>query len=97
MFHADDQRVSYDDEDEDESLGVLIDRLYDTHKDYNDDVLDIVNRVMWIKRDIELLRGPLIPPTEEELVGLRILEDEKNKFEKYKLEQADKKWQTEGS
>ncbi len=96
MFHSDSARVSYDDDDEDEVLEVLIERLYDTHKDYDDGVIDLVNRVLWIKRDIELLGSPLTPPTEEEMAGLRILIDETNRFEKYKLDQADKKlWQTD--
>ena len=96
MFHSDSTRVSYDDDDEDGVLEVLIERLYDTHKDYDDGVIDMVNRVLWIKRDIEICGTPLTPLTEEEMMGLRILTDETNRFEKYKLDQADKKsWQTD--
>ena len=98
MFYSDEKRIDYDEEDdEDNSLGVLFDRLRDTYPDFDDNILDVVNRVLWISRDIEILGRPLIPPTEDEMIGLRVLEDERNKFEKHKLEQADRKWQTEGS
>ncbi len=70
-------------------MEVLLERLYDKYKDY-DDVIDMVNRVMWIRRDIEILGGALTPLTEGELMGLRILTDETNKFEKYKMDEADK-------
>jgi len=93
LFYSDEKRVDYDNDD-DGSLEVLVERLYERYPDYTD-VLDIVNRVLWIQRDIEILGGPLTPPTEEELTGLRRLKDESNKFEKYKLEEADKKWQTD--
>ena len=96
MFHTDEKRVDFENED-DGSLEVLLERLYDRYDDYDGDSIDVVMRVMWIRRDIDILGGPLIPPTEDELVGLRILADETNKFEKYKLEQADKKWQTDDS
>jgi len=94
LFHSDEKRVSYDDDD-DGSLEVLLERLYDKYEDYDGDVVDVVMRVLWIQRDIDILGGPLIPPIEEELMGLRILADETDRFEKYKLEQAERK--SEGS
>ena len=95
MFYSDERRVDFEDDDDD-FLEVLIERLYERYEDY-DDVTDLVNRVLWIHRDMEILGAPLIPLTEDEMMGLRILTDETNRFEKYKLDQADKKWQTEDS
>lgn len=89
MFYSDEKRVDYDDDESNNFMEVLLDRLYDKYEDY-DNVLDIVNRVMWVRRDIDILGGVLTPLTEEELIGLRILSDETNKFEKYKLDEADK-------
>jgi len=89
LFHSDEKRVDFEEED-DGALEVLLERLYDRYEDYEGDIVDVVMRVLWVQRDIDILGRPLIPPTEDELTGLRILSDETGKFEKYKLEQADK-------